>query len=271
MITYIPSKKNAYILLTMVALVSIYTLYLISNRSLFKVLGYHYGVLSNLASMKISLSNSVSDLSINPSEIILVNLSSQCDCKQNQSIIVTRNNRLKLINAYLYSNATYSVERLLFSLPESDFNSRVFTCNAYNTFRRGLNQKIIGYSFFGPNGRYFEKLHAIGAQVKELYPGWYARVYHDKSIDSNLVCRTECWSRDKYHRYVGAVDTVDFCDVTQLSWTFDNLKKSLTANVSYVNAAKWRWFPLADSVSVIVRIIIFQFFINNFFRFFQVC
>ena len=236
------SKKYACFLFTFI---SVYSVSLISNRSLFKDLGIYHNEIR----------------SIDPSETILVNLSSQCDCRKQQPIIVTRNNRRKLINAYLYNNATYSVERLLFSLPESDFNSRVFTCNAYNTFRRGLNQKVIGYSFFGLQARYFEKLHAIGFQVKKLYPGWYARIYHDKSIDSNLICRTECWSRDKYHRY-SAVDTVDFCDINQLSWTFDNLKHNLATNVSFVNPTMWRWLPLADSVSVIFRIVISQFLIH---------
>jgi hypothetical protein len=109
------------------------------------------------------------------------------------------------------------------------------TCDLYNVLKRGKSQKVLGYSLYGRNEFYYQKLIDIITEVEKLYPKWSIRIYYDNSINKSIICDIEC----KKNEYGFIYNNVDFCNIEKLTDKF--------INASYVHSMKWRWFPLGDS------------------------
>jgi hypothetical protein len=113
----------------------------------------------------------------------------------------------------------------------------------YNVLRRGKHQKVIGYSLYGKNKFYYDKLKNLTKQINQFYPGWIMRVYYDDSIDQSIICEIEC-ARKSDEPNAELIDNVDFCNVNRLRL---KLNEDVEVNANYTHKMKWRWFPIGDS------------------------
>lgn len=105
------------------------------------------------------------------------------------------------------------------------------SCSDHAT-ARGPNQKIIVYAFYGTiDSKYFNGTAVNVDAVKQMYPGWVIRVYHNLSLDNEVEATALCdlWCDHDY---------LDFCDVRHLP---PDLCDRHT-----VFGMLWRFFPLGD-------------------------
>jgi hypothetical protein len=162
----------------------------------------------------------------------------KCKCRGDQSIEIIK---------YANNQNVYSVyknkDEKLYSLTKEEFENAIITCDMYNVLRRGKNQKVIGYSLYGKNRFYYDKLKDLTRQINQMYPGWIMRVYYDDSIDESIICDIEC-ARKSDAPNAELIDNTDFCNVNTLRLKF-NKKDEL--NADYMHKMKWRWFPIGDS------------------------
>ncbi|RNA06753.1 hypothetical protein BpHYR1_019344 [Brachionus plicatilis] len=105
-----------------------------------------------------------------------------------------------------------------------------FTCNIDKVLRHGSKQKVVSYSLYGKDKRYYRIIQDLPKLTKQFYPDFLIRIYHDDSIDRSIICKIEC-----------EFDHVDFCDISKIQ-----LKDSDT-NLNQVHSMIWRFFPLGDS------------------------
>lgn len=74
---------------------------------------------------------------------------SPCDCHKNQTVILKESQT---------DPTNFEVELNLnghsYQVPKSYL--RYTTCDLYSTLKRGINQKIIGYSLYGQDKKYYE-------------------------------------------------------------------------------------------------------------------
>jgi hypothetical protein len=68
-----------------------------------------------------------------------------CECKKDTQIVLRKINKDKYSVNLVQSSSLVTH----YTLSQQEFNDSQFTCNHYNTFKRGKNQKIIGYSLYG--------------------------------------------------------------------------------------------------------------------------
>jgi hypothetical protein len=120
-------------------------------------------------------------------------------------------------------------------MDENELLESRFTCGLYNLLKRGRNQKVFAYSLYGQKERYYEKLSEIVKQVREFYPNWIVRIYHDNTVNKNVTCDIEC-----------AEDNVDLCDINEMYMTLAELITSKPFNGEYLHGMKWRFFPFGD-------------------------
>lgn len=121
--------------------------------------------------------------------------------------------------------------------PEGHFTS---LCSGQASFR-GAHQYVISISLFGPRenpvfqwDQSFVLLRQFLAEMKEIYPQWILRVYHDQTIPKDRICRIEC----EYPQ-------VDFCNANALM--------ELGDIAAYVPGKIWRFLPIGDpSVDVML-------------------
>ena len=77
-------------------------------------------------------------------------LSSKCDCRKNEDILLLRHNSGLYAVTSTLKNSNYNVK-------EAELDELV--CGLYETLRRGRHQKVIGYSLYGKediNTRYLQ-------------------------------------------------------------------------------------------------------------------
>jgi hypothetical protein len=101
-----------------------------------------------------------------------ISLKSNCGCRQNLIIKVYENfTSINLEN--VNQNSTH-----LYDIRSSELSNLNFTCDLYNSLRRGKSQKVIGYSLYNKNKFYYNKLKEISLQLKRVYPpGWIMKGY----------------------------------------------------------------------------------------------
>lgn len=75
--------------------------------------------------------------------------------------------------------------------------------------------------------KYFEGIEMNAKAVKDLFPDWTVRVYHNVTDDMDPLCALEC-----------RFDNLDFCDVS---------RNPMLGNLNGVLATIWRFSPLADA------------------------
>jgi hypothetical protein len=122
-------------------------------------------------------------------------------------------------------------------IDEAKLDTARFTCGLQNLLKRGQKQKVMAYSLYGLDQRYYEKLKTISRQIKYFYPDWVMRVYHDDSIDQNIACEMQCSMHDS---------NVDFCNVNQLYMSKDDYLAEKPFDVGYLHGMMWRWLPFGD-------------------------
>ena len=106
-----------------------------------------------------------------PSEsYFTISLKSKCDCRKNLLIRVHENNVTSVHTETSNQSWTH-----LFDIQNSEIPNLNFTCDLYNSLRRGRSQKVIGYSLYNKNKFYYNKLKEISVQLKRLYPDWIMR------------------------------------------------------------------------------------------------
>lgn len=146
---------------------------------------------------------------------------SECPCKNNKNEQI----QIKIKNNNYYQVYMNNKYKYSFNL-----NKTILTCNLYNSFRRGMNQKVISYSLYGQNSLYYKHLKNITKQIKALYPEWIIRIYHDNTLLN--YCEIKCQLDDDDD------DIIDFCNIEKLP---------PNKTVNYIHKMNWRWLPIGDS------------------------
>jgi len=85
----------------------------------------------------------------------LNHLSSKCDCRKNEDIILNRQNPDFYTVTSTLNNSKYNVK-------ETELDELV--CGVYETLRRGRRQKVIGYSLYGKENLYTGSLKSKKSQ-----------------------------------------------------------------------------------------------------------
>lgn len=140
--------------------------------------------------------------------------STECHCKNETKIVLRKEDTVYRVN-YLKRNY---LEKS-YTLTNEELEGTEFTCEHYNSFKRGKNQKIIGYALYGTGSLkrisirilfqlklifIFYKGHLfyynfvnLARTAKILYPGWLLRVYYDSTIDPWIKCKIECLTENE--------------------------------------------------------------------------
>jgi hypothetical protein len=176
-------------------------------------------------------------------------LKSECECKNDSEIILYKYNRN---DDYYLVNLTYipfDKSIYLYNISNKEFENFNLTCDLYKVLRRGRSQSVIGYSLYGKNRFYYDKLINLTTQIKHFYPEWSMRVYYDNSINKSIICEIEC-QKDRSHDNI-LIDNSDFCFVENMDMNLGNLNLNITnkinrLNATYMHSMKWRWLPIGD-------------------------
>ena len=172
-------------------------------------------------------------------------LNSSCDCKKDKNIAIYKYETYYVVKMYNQEKASAKV---LYNLTKAEFDDSNFTCDLYSVLRRGKSQKVLGFSLYGKNRFYYDKIKNITQQMKELYPGWLMRVHYDQSINKSTICEIECQQNETDGSYL---DNSDFCNINDINLKLSYLENSsridLKLNANYMHSMKWRWLPIGDS------------------------
>ena len=158
---------------------------------------------------------------INKSFIINNSFSLPCECHKNIKIKVTELKEKYEIDT---GDKQYTINL-----------DAILTCNLRKSFKRGLNQKIISYSLYGNEPKYYNLLDRLIVKAKELYPDYTLRIYHDDSINKSIICQKECSNPN-----------VEFCDIKKLPNSLTDEKKIVDSK--YIHSMIWRFLPIGDSL-----------------------
>lgn len=161
---------------------------------------------------------------------------SECECKKDTDIIVKKHDNNISINIVKNKKLFKS-----YRITSKEFEESVLTCHHYSEFKRGRNQKIIGYALYGKGHLFYYNFVNLVKTVKRLLPDWSLRVYYDDTIDLDIKCKIECLENQDSK---DLIDNVDFCNINKLP-----VRNSLneTWSGSFMHAMMWRWLPLGDS------------------------
>ena len=178
-------------------------------------------------------------------KLVSIVFESNCECKKFEQIALNRyETHFEVVSIDIRQNS----RKLLYNLTFDEFRELNLTCNLYDSFRRGKFQKILSYTLYGRNYFYYDKLKDINKQIKQLYPAWSMRVYHDNSINDSIICQLKCLNNEKSNTLL---DNVDFCnienDLRLKPMLIDSISNSSTLNGDSVHAEMWRFFPIGDS------------------------
>lgn len=162
---------------------------------------------------------------------------SHCPCREETIRLVKFDDE-----SYTVTKILENYESVMYTVSIKEFEKSTFTCDMFNTLRRGKGQKVHSYSLFGERkGFYYDKFVNNSKNLHSLYPGWLMRVSHDDTIDKSVICDVEC-AKDDNGNYL---DNVDFCDVTKMPE--NGLNKSNEWSAFYMHPMKYRWLSSGDS------------------------
>merc|ERR1712106_1030718 len=123
------------------------------------------------------------------------------------------------------------------------------TCNRY-TSALGSGQKVLSYTYYTPwkakggrfradgrpndqsSVRYAELLQPTATAIKEMYPGWRMRIYHNVTYEDSGVWSTFC-------KLYCANENIDFCDARDIPTIGD-------LNDKFPIGRFWRFQALGD-------------------------
>lgn len=163
-----------------------------------------------------------------------ISFKSQCKCKTKEKIFLS-----KPSDGYFHVN--YKTKTGKYRSYKFKSIGTKFTCDIYNSLRRGQNLKVIGLSLYGTNQRYYKLLKNITHSIKKMYPEWIVRVYYDDTILKSTICEIECQNDENNN----LIDNTDFCNINKLPLSVSD--KDLTWSASYLHKTMWRWLPIGDS------------------------
>ena len=155
-------------------------------------------------------------------------LKSNCECRKERIFVEELSDKYRVWVGGKKKKKSY----------ETNVKLESITCDLFNVFRRGPEQKVVAVSLYGTNNRYYKSLKYISKQVAEHYPDWVMRIYYDKSILKSIICEIECL-KDENEKLL---DNVDFCYI-------NNIPNGLPENTwssDYTHGMKWRWLPIGD-------------------------
>jgi len=116
----------------------------------------------------------------------------------------------------------------LYEISKEILESSLFTCDKFHSLKRGPSQKIISYSLYGKNEKFYKNIEKIIESTSKYFPDWVIRIYHDSSIHKQTKCQFEC------HVNANKLSVVDFCNVEEM-------------NIS-LNGMYWRLMPLGKFI-----------------------
>ena len=184
-----------------------------------------------------------------PYETIVIKSRSTCECRKNKFLVIHKHKQHSVV--YMSTEDNDKELNYLYSLKNKELDEAVFTCDLFNSLRRGKAQKVISYSLYNKYTPFFyDKLKVNTVQITKVYPEWRIRVYYDDSIDKSIICQIECQKDEK-----GMImDVADFCHIKNIELKFEavnsnneNEKSKSIFNGDYIHAMVWRWFPLGDT------------------------
>ena len=143
----------------------------------------------------------------------------KCDCFNYSIGLKLNNNKYRV--SKIFNN---SIENFLYEIPKDILESSLFTCDKFTSFKRGPFQKVISYSLYGKNEKFYKNIGKIIESASKYFPDWSIRIYYDSSIHKHTICQFECQEN------VNKLKIVDFCNVEEL-------------NIS-LNGMYWRLMPL---------------------------
>lgn len=172
----------------------------------------------------------------NFSSLDYMELRSKCKCRQDELVYLTHQESEKTYRVDVGNKRISRTEEPYkflkqYTISSKEFQKATLTCDLYNSLRRGPNQRVISYSLYGTDLKYYKYLKDLVMIVRKRYPNWIIRVHHDSSILHDFICEMECLTyldeSLNSHRYV---DIIDFCDIEHLPYD-----TSKTYNVSYMH------------------------------------
>ena len=164
----------------------------------------------------------------------------ECKCSPALLIERVRNKSFISINSLnIEIPSNKKITRNLFNLSLKELHRFNIACDLHNALRRGKHQKIVSYSLYGLDQKYYLRIERIIEQIKLFYSGYSIRIYHDASINLTFKCYLEC----KYP------ELVDFCNINRFG---SNLRQALDENeridLGYMHKMMWRFLPIGDSL-----------------------
>ena len=159
-------------------------------------------------------------------------LKSNCECRKEEIFVENLTTKYRVSKGKILN--VYEIEK-------TKVNLESITCDLYNVFRRGPNQKVIGISLYGSDDRYYKSLKIIAKQAAKHYSDWIMRIYYDNSVIKSTICDIECLRDDDDGKLL---DNVDFCYINKIPNGLPN--DSATWSCSYTHSMKWRWLPIGD-------------------------
>ena len=187
---------------------------------------------------------------------IIKYLKPYCSCSDINEFIVIEKKQLNESSYYVLAsliqfsnNESYRDEtkkRLVLKENLDELKREKITCDLYNVLKRGKNQRVIAYSLYGTNRKYYERLELVLEQIRVKYKKYTARIYYDNTVNETLRCYLEC----KYR------DVVDFCDMNHFSTSVTDqlgIEEKINAadvvynDLSYMHKMMWRFIPVGDT------------------------
>jgi hypothetical protein len=159
---------------------------------------------------------------------------SECECKKDTKIILMNQNEKS------YEIRVVKLEKTIKTYFIENIDSLKLKCNTFSSLKRGKNQKVIGFSLYGKNKRYYNYLKNLTYLTQKLYPGWIIKIYHDNTILKSTKCEIECLKDENNN----LIDNADFCDVNKMPVSIININRTWSA--WYIHKMMWRWLPIGD-------------------------
>jgi hypothetical protein len=145
----------------------------------------------------------------------------KCDCHKYSILSKLDEQTNKYQISKIFNDSTKTE---LYEISKEILESSLFTCDKFHSLKRGPSQKIISYSLYGKNEKFYKNIEEIIESSSKHFPDWVIRIYYDSSIHKQTICQFEC------HENANKLNVVDFCNVEE-------------RNIS-LNGMYWRLMPL---------------------------
>ena len=104
---------------------------------------------SPASSLKVFYINKTMNCSKDENTVTVETFTSSCECRKNDAISIVQYGNEYFVNVSMPNHNGFKV----YKANIADMNS--ITCDAYNVLRRGTKQKVVGFSLYGMDDRYY--------------------------------------------------------------------------------------------------------------------